>query len=122
MLTMCQVLYVSYSINSYLVDLLGSTVSIHALTKLGPREVKVTKLVISRIGPIFPNCLGGCIFTPCPYSSFTEKGEWANLDLISSPAMHTSCVVLANHLCESKFSHLANEKSKVLYSCWAGLS
>lgn len=93
---MCQVLYVSY-LPILPIDLSRLTVSIHKLRKLGIRGhghfVKVTELVIGRMRLVFPNCLGGCVFTSYPYSFFSDRGkysekEWANPDLISSTAIH----------------------------------
>ena len=82
---MCQVLYISYFIDSYLVDWSALTVSIHKVSgaqRGQGHSVKVTELVKCRTGPIFPDyCPGGCaffcVFTSYPYSFFSERGEYS---------------------------------------------
>lgn len=59
--TICQVLYISYFIDSFLVDLSALTVSIHKVSgaqRGQGHSVKVAELVKCRTGPIFPGyCL-----------------------------------------------------------------
>lgn len=98
----------------YFVDLLELTVSIHEIRKLRLRKVQVTELAVSRIGPLFPDGLGGCLLLGLQLfilSSVREGGyneqEWVNLDLIFSTATHQLCSFGKSFkFCEPKFPHL----------------
>lgn len=59
--TLCQVLYTSHFVSPYFADLSGLTTSIHEIRKLRLRRVKITEQAVSRTGPLFPDCLGGCL-------------------------------------------------------------
>lgn len=92
---------------------------------MGLREVKVTEIVKSRMGPIFPDCCpAGCTFFQVsisqPHFFFSEteeysEKEWANLDLISRTPLR-GCVVLTNHLNSVSLNFLICQMKIILVS------
>lgn len=92
---------------------------------MGLREVKVTELVKSRMGPIFLDCCpAGCTFfwvsISQPHFFFSEteeysEKEWAKLDLIPRTPLR-GCVVLTNHLNSVSLNFLICQMKIILVS------